>query len=216
MRSSIENQIYNELKQAIYHRQFAPGAQLIEMQISTKFQASRTPVRLALKRLAEDGLIHIIPNRGAFVCQPQLSDVEAAYTLRNEMERLAVQLAMPKVEAAVIGTLTDLIEKETRAIQAQNHWEYLSINKQFHMTLANLSQNRYLSSFLNTLLEQINLYLLFYDKFYGPDSASITSVNAHRAIVAALETHDTELTLALLRTHCTFSQNGQTLFDNWG
>ena len=68
-RQTTERKVYTHLKDALLARKIAPGTQLVEQIISQKMAVSRTPIRHALKRLEAEGLVQIIPNRGAF-CRP--------------------------------------------------------------------------------------------------------------------------------------------------
>jgi DNA-binding GntR family transcriptional regulator len=91
---SMEENVYNHIKKAILARKLAPGKQLVENNLSNSLGVSRTPIRNAIKRLSIEGLVDIIPNRGAFVTNPTKEEMIQAYELRAKLEYIAVCQAM--------------------------------------------------------------------------------------------------------------------------
>src|SRR4051812_18027307 len=97
---SVEQQVYDQIKLAILARKLAPGKQLVEFNISNTLGVSRTPIRNAIKKLSLEGLVDIIPNRGAFVTSPSKNEVIQAYELRSNLEYLAASKAMDSMTEA--------------------------------------------------------------------------------------------------------------------
>ena len=85
--------VYLELRAKIVRKQLKPGERLPEIRISNEMGVSRTPVREALRRLASEGLVRIIPNSGARVTAPSAAEVDGAYNVREHLEALSVSLA---------------------------------------------------------------------------------------------------------------------------
>jgi len=83
---SAEENAYRQLKRMILSFEFRPGDPLPEQAIGDRFGMSRTPVRHAIKRLRQEGLVNVIPNRGAFVAPLMLQDMLEIYTIREILE----------------------------------------------------------------------------------------------------------------------------------
>ena len=94
--SSLEERVYGELEEAILSGEFKSGEALTELSLSEKLGVSRTPVRSAIHRLAEEGLIAITPNRGAVVIGVTEQDLIDIYKIRIRLEGLAAAMAATK------------------------------------------------------------------------------------------------------------------------
>lgn len=185
-KKSMEQFVYEELKKAILNRELAPGNQLIENIIAEKLNVSRTPIRSALKRLASEGLVNIVTNKGAFVIQPTIEEMVQAYEIRKELEIIGIKLGATKIDKSDIKRLKELINKEIIALNEKDINEYLLANKQFHMMVVKKSSNKFLMEFTEKIIDQINIYLIFYDAFYDVDMKTIISPKEHERIVELL------------------------------
>lgn len=203
-KKSMEQMVYETLKNAILNRTLAPGTQLIESTISEKMKVSRTPIRNAIKDLALEGVVTIIPNRGAFIIQPSVEEIVQAFRMREELECTAIKFGLDKIEKADIEKLNDIIEKEFKALRDRNIFEYLAMNKEFHMLLAIKSKNKYLIQFTEKIISQISIYLILYDSFYN-NSMQFETIEEHKKMVEAIEIKDAKLLEALIRQH---TENG--------
>ena len=179
----VEQCVYETLKNGILQRKLAPGTQLVETTIASKLNASRTPIRNALKRLAADGLIDLIPNKGAFVIQPKIDDLVNAYELRRELESIAINFGISHYSETDLSELESLIEKQYIAINHQNVKEHLALNKAFHMLIAAKSGNKYLMQFTETIIDQINIFLQLYDTLLDVDLRDLSRIHDHKVIV---------------------------------
>mgnify|MGYP001011262385 FL=1 len=196
--------VYETLKNAILNRTLAPGTQLIESTISEKMKVSRTPIRNAIKDLALEGVVTIIPNRGAFIIQPSVEEIVQAFRMREELECTAIKFGLDKIEKDDIEKLNNIIEEEFKALRDRNIFEYLAMNKEFHMMLAIKSKNKYLIQFTEKIISQISIYLILYDSFYN-NSMQFETIEEHKKMVKAIEIKDAKLLEALIRQH---TENG--------
>ncbi|KAJ51872.1 GntR family transcriptional regulator [Clostridium tetanomorphum DSM 665] len=151
IKRSMEEVVYETLKNAILNRSLAPGTQLIESTIADRMEVSRTPIRNAIKRLALEGFVTIIPNRGAFIIQPSLEEIIQAYKMREELECIAIKFGIDKIVEDDINILENLVKKELEALTKKDIIEYFSVNKKFHTMLALKSGNKYLIKFVNSI-----------------------------------------------------------------
>lgn len=207
-KQSMEQFVYEELKKAILSRELAPGNQLIESIISEKLNVSRTPIRGALKRLATEGLVNIIPNKGAFVIQPTIEEIIQAYEMRKELEIIGIRFGAKKIDKKDIKELKELTKKEFLSISKKDIEEYLFTNKQFHMKLATKSNNKYLIEFTEKIIDQINIYLILYDLFFDVDMETILSPKEHIRIIELLEQKKFEILEKFLADHLECSLEG--------
>lgn len=205
-KSSMEQVIYEDLKQAILKRKLRPGTQLLETIISERMQVSRTPIRAALRKLAQEGLIDLVPNRGAFVIQPSQEEIQEAYQMRAKLERMGLELGAGQFTKADFQRMEEACHDETAALGRSDILAYLAANKVFHHTLVSRSGNRFLVSMTDQLLDKTSIYVmlydLFYDRQYRADLDPIpTGAQQHRAILAALRAGDVDQASKRLEEH---------------
>ncbi len=200
-KKSMKQHVYQTLKDAILFRQIAPGAQLVEQMIAEKLNVSRTPIRNAISQLEKEGLVTIYPNRGAFVTLPTTAEIEQAYEARKKLEQSTAELAVVNVTDKDIKRLMQLIKKERDSYKNKDILEYLAINKEFHLELAKISENKFLIDFIDKLLNQINVFLMLYDVFYDVDIENSQRYLEHEAIVDALEDKDIDRLQLLFHQH---------------
>lgn len=200
-RDTIERRVYQYLKNSLLSRSIAPGTQLTEQAIAKELEVSRTPIRLAFKRLEAEGLIEMIPNRGAFVVQPTIQEILAFFDLRKELEYLSVKYGLPKVQEEDFTELHKLLDEEKKAYEQKDLHDYVRINKQFHLFLAKKSENKFLIRYMEQMLNQMNVYLFLLDTFYHIDSPDNTRFAEHEHMVQAIENGDSDELLSLIDQH---------------
>jgi DNA-binding GntR family transcriptional regulator len=186
-RKSMEQVIYEDLKNAILNREIAPGAQLVENIIAEKLKISRTPIRGALKRLASEGIVNIITNKGAFVIQPSIEKIIQIYEVRRELEIIAMKFAIDKINKQDIDRLRELVKEELKSYVEKDIERYLCVNKEFHMILANKSNNQFLIEFMEKIIDQSNAYLIFYDVLFYGHTKETRGLNEHKEIIDLVE-----------------------------
>lgn len=197
----MESTIYETLRNAILKNKIATGTQLVETTICKKFQSSRTPVRNALKKLSEEKLVNIITNKGAFVIQPSSEDIIKAYELREEFEVISIKLAMNKIKYENIKELEDIIKEEDEAIHNGNVESYLRLNKKFHLSIAKITENKFLVEFTENIIDRINIYLQVYDTILNVNLNDVSHINDHKIIVEYLQNKDWVKLEFLARKH---------------
>ncbi|NLM34867.1 MAG: GntR family transcriptional regulator [Clostridiales bacterium] len=214
IRPSMEQLVYDKLKHSILHRQLAPGTQLVESTISERLQVSRTPIRNAIKKLASEGLINIIANRGAFVIQPSLDEITQAYEARIELECVAAKLSIERITKEDISNLKLLVEDERDAFRQKDMVKFIKANENFHMTLVKKSNNKFLIEFMQKLVNQINVYLQLFDTFYKVNFEESDSIKEHLHIIDLIEKKDYSQLDKSLREHISHSFEDLEINDN--
>lgn len=196
--------VYSTLRREIITKQLTSGTRLPEVTIATRLRVSRTPVREALRRLASEGLVLIIPNSGARVASPGRKEMEDAYVVREELECLAVRLACSRVTEKHLRRLEECVADEERAFDDRNLESYLEVNESFHRVIAEASGNRVLREYVENILARTNVYIVFYDPFYIVETNP--SVGEHRMIIEALRARDPKLAVERMRDHIRLSR----------
>ncbi|PFA68392.1 GntR family transcriptional regulator [Bacillus sp. AFS015802] len=200
-RQTAELRVYGRLKDALLARKIAPGTQLIEQIISERMEVSRTPIRHALKRLEAEGLVQIIPNRGAFVVHPTREEIISFFELRKELEFLTVKYGLPKVKKSDLSRLHAFLEDEQETYKQKDLLKYVELNKQFHLFLAEVSGNKFLMRYMDEMLTQSNVYLFLFDVFYHVEPGENVRFREHEDMVKAIENKDRQTLLELIDLH---------------
>ena len=160
---SKEDHIYNEIKSAIINRKIGPRTHLSEKQLAEVFNVSRTPVRQVLQRLQFEKFVEIMPNRGAFIYEPTLKEIEEIFQLRGLLEVEAVRLACQKATKEQLENLEMLTHKEDALYREDDYGKVLPIINEIHLGIVRLSGVELLSRFCKELIDLTSIYLAFYD-----------------------------------------------------
>lgn len=199
-KSNLSRQAYEQIKEAIVWAKFKPGECLSENMLARVMDMSRTPVREALKELAREGLVEILPGRGAFVKGISLKDLKDIYELRGVLECLAAQTAIKNITDAEIARARE----EWLAVLADHKreevsWERISIlDNQFHNMIINKSDNLLLQEFM--LL--VNQKILLYQRLSAQASGDVEgTVRQHLEIIDLFKARDIEKLIPTLAGH---------------
>jgi len=161
-KKSLDDIVYEKLKKAIILKKFPPNYKMVESEIAEILKVSRTPVHTALKLLEKDGLIAIVPNKGAFVTRKTYKEIEDAFAVRVELEKMSVRLAVEKITDEDIEELKRILDREAKAYAVNNRCEAYTIGSEFHMKIAEISGNKTLEKYINNIMLETNTYDVFY------------------------------------------------------
>lgn len=200
-KNSIKNNVYNILKDAILTKKLSPGSQIIENTISTHLQVSRTPIRSAMNQLADEGLIEMIPNRGAYVINPTRDEIVQAYELRKELEVMAVKKSLGQFTKKDFVEINALIQLEKKALAAKNFESYLEINTKFHLLITKKCNNIFLIDFIETLIQRTNAYLILFDRFLDEETFTPYGYKEHEEIMNVLKEGNKEELILSVEKH---------------
>ncbi|NDL62170.1 GntR family transcriptional regulator [Acerihabitans arboris] len=132
----VNQQIYRFLRQEIVTCIIPPGSLLSEKEISARFNVSRQPVREAFIKLAETGLVQVLPQRGTFVRKISARLVEDGRFIRESLETAVVRRAAKQARPDYLERLDYNLELQTRAAQKQDSNEFLRLDDDFHRLIA--------------------------------------------------------------------------------
>jgi len=134
---NVRQRLYAVLRQSIIRMTLAPGQALSEKEIADTFAVSRQPVREAFIRLSEASLIEVRPQRGTYVMHISQADVMEARFVREAIEiAVARDAAEQGLESSVRDELHELIDRQQRCIDPQDHDRFYRLDEAFHRTLA--------------------------------------------------------------------------------
>jgi len=186
------------IRDAITDGRLEPGARLKEEQLARDLGLSRTPVREALQRLSNEGLVEIVPNRGAFVRSYEPDDLDELYDLRALLEGHAAARAASRITADQLATLRASCDR-FEALGAGSPVEALVLeNGHFHDTILEAAGSELLAG----MIQQVFKLPLVYRSYvwYSPDQKR-TSERDHRRLVQSFEQRDAEAAQAIMRDH---------------
>lgn len=186
-KQSIKQFVYSSLKEAILSRKLSPGKQLIETGISQNLNVSRTPVRNAIELLASEGLVEIVPNKGAYVINPTLEEILQAYSLRKDLEIMAANQSMGFLKDTDFAEMESIITMEDKALQNKDLKSYLEANQNFHIAITKRCGNKFLIDFIKKLINQTSIYLILFDVFFEKTSSKPYGYIEHMEIIQLLK-----------------------------
>jgi DNA-binding GntR family transcriptional regulator len=189
--------VYRALRQAIIEQDLGPGTKLPEDEIGTPFNISRTLVRQALARLQSDGLVETGGKKSATVARPSFAESKDVFRVRRALEREVIRIASENWSPAHGAALEGHIRKEDAARKSGNERVSVRLAAEFHILLAELTENPVLLGYITQLVSRCSLILALYGRPHSTDCA----VNEHRDVVNALREGKIDEAVRLMDHH---------------
>jgi len=199
--------VYESLRDAISDGRIAGGERVRQEEVARNLGVSRTPVREALQRLQQRGILVLGPGRGLLVAQLGHEQVVELYAMREILEGSAARFAAMNASPAEIATLYQLQEELRTA--AGDDMLHITLNRRFHQAIYEAAHNRYLTQTLESLND--SFALLRSSTFRLPDRRRNSDDERHR-IIAAIDKRDPNLAEKEARAHILQSQ--RTRFES--
>ena len=200
---SLPDKIYATLKHRILTAAIPPGQRIVEKDLCSEMQLSRTPLREALNRLALEGLVNLIPYRGYAVSPLTVDGFRELCEVRRILESETAALAAERATKEDIERLSTLAELRYRRGDRRTYEKYLRINSAFHLELVRSTRNTRLEAVVMSALDQ-HQRPLYLGLGVGVDGRASTS--EHRDVVAAIVAHDAKRARALMVEHITHAE----------
>ena len=205
-RRNLGTDVYSILWDRILNRELHPGEKLSDLRLSEELGVSRTPVREALHRLVQDGVVIAEPNRGFFVASYDPTDIREIYELRAALESFGLRTAASSVSSEQfkwaldeLGRVDELLrtaEDDTARTEAAN--AFLEVDRGFHSLLIENTSNRRLISMLSGLWAQIAVFQKAGLRITGWIELAL---DEHRAILNHLIEGDANAAASALEHH---------------
>ncbi|MGH6763657.1 MAG: GntR family transcriptional regulator [Phyllobacterium sp.] len=197
-RQSLHGEIVSRLRDMIIEGDLQPGERIYENQIGEELGVSRTPLREALKFLASEGLVELVPNRGAVVKRFSAKDIEDMLIVIRSMEMLAGRIACAQASDEGIAELRVLHDAMVKHYEAGERLEYYKLNQQIHTGIVALANNAPLAEVHGLLQSRVKRIRFIGHE--GPERWAL-AVAEHERIIAALEGRDSETLARELDIH---------------
>jgi DNA-binding GntR family transcriptional regulator len=203
-RGSRGAQAYQRLREAIATGRLKPGDRILESELASLLEMSRTPIREAIAALEADGLVSIDGARGRIVTKLDYQSVMELYAVREVLESTAAGLAARNASDMEILALRDMLELEEQILDDPGR--LADHNRRFHEAIYHCSHNRYIVKMLQYI--QTGMLLLHPAGRIGNERRE-TGLAEHRAIVDAIEARDPAASEAAIRHHVRRAQQAR-------
>lgn len=161
-RKTLASKVHERIREAILTRALKPGMRIDQNQMAEYLNVSLAPVREALKGLEAEGLVTIVPRRGAFVTEVSLTDLEELYFARALLEGETIYHAVVHVSEADLNDLQDLIDRMKHVDEGGEVSTYIALNREFHLRIYTALNNQHLLTMIRNLWERSELYRYHY------------------------------------------------------
>ena len=185
----LRDVVFNTLRQAILRGELKPGERLMEIRLANQLGVSRTPIREAIRMLELEGLVIMIPRKGAQVAQITEKDLNDVLEVRLGLEELATRFACERIRSEALGDLYRASRKFESLLETDDLQALAKADVEFHDIIYQATDNARLVQLLNNLREQMYRYRIEYLK---KKECHPQLLEEHAAIMKAIEEHDKE------------------------
>lgn len=189
--------VSNHLREAIISHRLTPGMRLAEDELCTIYGHGRSIIRSALKTLTQEGLLTHIPNRGVHVSQPSRKEAMDVFESRLLVEPHIARLASSRASPEEIARLRQHLGHEKTATDSHHSSDAISLSAGFHITIADIADNSFLSEVVTDLVSRSSLIVALYWR----KTKIICDHSAHEDLVGAIEAGDGDAAEQLMRVH---------------
>ncbi len=194
----LRDVVFHTLRQAILKGDLKPGERLMEIQLAKKLGVSRTPIREAIRKLELEGLVLMIPRKGAEVAEITEKNLRDVLEVRGALEKLAVQLACDQITKAQIHELREAAGAFREALTSGNVTEIAEADEHFHDLINLATGNQKLIQLLNNLREQMYRYRVEYLK---NEAVYPQLLSEHDSLIRAIEKRQREQAAEIVCRH---------------
>ena len=160
----LRDVVFNTLRKAILRGELKPGERLMEIQLANKLGVSRTPIREAIRKLELEGLVLMIPRKGAEVAQITEKNMQDVLEVRKALEELSVQLACERITPAQVEEMKMAAEDFRKVLKSGDVTKIAEADVKFHDIIFAATNNQRLITLLNNMREQMYRFRVEYLK----------------------------------------------------
>ena len=186
----LSDRAYERIRHDIISCVLAPGTEISEAQLCSQYRIGKAPVRMALNRLAHDGLVRAIPRRGYRVTPVTLKDIHDVFELRLMLEPAAARMAAGKVDAQRLRALDEISRSGYQPGDPRSISRFLEANEAFQVAIARATGNARLAEAIEQLHDEMTRLLHL---GLGLRNRSQELSREHRALVKALARGDGDM-----------------------
>lgn len=198
-RGETVDYVVSRIRQGILEGRFAPGQRLIARDLTEEIGISRGPIREAFRRLAADGLVELVPNRGAIVRRLSHRQVRDLFRIRESLEGLAARLAAEHIDEGTNRQVFASVWEQVRPPGHVQPWNvFIDNNRLYHQTIVAIGGNRQLMDLIDNL--QLPIVMMQVGRAMQPEHAE-RSHKDHVRIAEAILAADPEAAESAMRQH---------------
>jgi DNA-binding GntR family transcriptional regulator len=191
------HRIASSLREAILHGAYVPGTRIRQEDIAEEFDASRLPVREALRILESDGLVTLVANTGAWIAHLSLDECQEVYQIRERIEPLMLRYSQPGLTPEILDRLGELADE----MQAGSDLEtFLHLDREFHLLSYSAATTTILGPTVQRLWNSTQHYRRAFTLLLGPDGNRAMHYE-HQLLVGALRRDDIDEAERVLYGH---------------
>lgn len=194
----LRDVVFNTLRQAILRGELKPGERLMEIQLANKLGVSRTPIREAIRKLELEGLVLMIPRKGAEVAEITEKSLRDVLEVRRALEELAVELVCEKITDEQIQDLKGAAEDFKASLKDGDITRIAEADVKFHDVIYMATDNQKLIQLLNNLREQMYRYRVEYLK---RSDFHQQLIDEHEEIIETIENGQKERAVQVVCQH---------------
>ena len=194
----LRDVVFNTLRQAILKGELEPGERLMEIALAQKLGVSRTPIREAIRKLELEGLVVMVPRKGAEVADITEKDLRDVLEVRTALEELSIELAMKNMNDDDCKQLTEANKLFAKDSEGDDLIKIAEADVAFHELIYMATGNKRLIQMINNLREQMYRYRLEYIK---DKSTHARLVDEHNRIIDAMVKNDVAAAKAAIKLH---------------
>ena len=194
----LRDLVFNTLRQAILTGELKPGERLMEIHLADKLGVSRTPIREAIRKLELEGLVTMIPRRGAEVAQITEKSMSDVLEVRRTLEALCAERACDRISEEGLAALKDACGQFEQCVAGRDAQRIAQADVALHDIILQATGNQRLIQMVNNLAEQMYRYRFEYIK---DSSQHERLVEEHKIIYQSILNKDKETAAAAARTH---------------
>jgi DNA-binding GntR family transcriptional regulator len=196
--ATAASRIYLELRTELVSLRRGPGEAISEAEIALSYGVSRTPVREAILKLSDEGLLEIFPQSGIFVARIPVAALPEAIIIRKALEETTARLAAERATSSQILTLHSILARQREAETAGDRDAFHQADESFHATIADVAGY----PGIWRLIQQVKVHVDRYRRLTLPQAGRIArTIAEHEAILGAIEAHDPDGARAAMETH---------------
>ena len=194
----LRDVVFNTLRQAILRGELKPGERLMEIQLANKLGVSRTPIREAIRKLELEGLVLMIPRKGAEVAEITEKSIRDVLEVRRALEELAVQLVCEKITEEEIEELKAAAREFENVLKDGDITKIAEADVRFHDVIYMATDNQKLIQLLNNLREQMYRFRVEYLK---REEVRPQLLAEHEEIIATIERREKDTATKVVCEH---------------
>lgn len=199
---SLVDLAIDEVQRLIFAGVYNPGDPLRELELTGRLGTSRAPIREALRVLEQRGIVQQLPRRGFRVVVFSERDMEEIYSLRDALDRYAIELAFPHPGTAGLAKLRQAMADMKRAARERNHAAVVVANRNFHVAVVEMGGNARLKLVYESLMDQMQLCMSENLRREAAERGGYqAAIRRHAHLLATMETGSRADVLAAMAAH---------------